>query len=475
MPFDVISYSLAKKGISLTEGAKKKPPAFYSAIVLKDGTTVWAEDSDGKTIASGEAGVDDAGVIQSAVDAVVSLGGGRILLKRGLYTLTDSIKLTAPIILAGEGENTILKMADNIGEIPVISIESNNIIIRELLIDGNKDNRPAPSSSPSAACGILAHWENEAVEDVRIINVYVKNAPYDGININGKRVVHINCIVENSGDDGFNSQGGEEHIYIACVARNNDDDGFHLSWGERGKVISCTSYNNGQHGFYTQHDYLTIISCRLYDNLRDGIDIASGSKYTRISFNEASNNAGNGITIEGDYAIVEGNIAYDNGTAGIYVSGEGVKIFQNIIRNTAEGYTQDYAIDVVSSANKAVIKENDVTNGGSIANLKIDSANSLVRNNIGQNMKTVTADYSMIWADEAILADASGGAITITLPDPAAYPNYEVMIKKIDSSTNAVTVAPHGTETIDGASSLTLANQNDAVRLRSDGTNWFSF
>ena len=46
----------------------KKKVAPYSAIVCKDGSTVWAEDASGKTIASGESGVDDAGVIQSAID-----------------------------------------------------------------------------------------------------------------------------------------------------------------------------------------------------------------------------------------------------------------------------------------------------------------------------------------------------------------------------------------------------------------------
>jgi len=47
----------------------RKPSPPYSAIVRKDGSTVWAEDSDGKTVASGEAGVDDASVIQSAIDS----------------------------------------------------------------------------------------------------------------------------------------------------------------------------------------------------------------------------------------------------------------------------------------------------------------------------------------------------------------------------------------------------------------------
>jgi len=67
--FDPISYNLAQRAV-------KKPAPPYSAIVCKDGSTVWAEDSDGKTIASGEAGVDDASVIQSAINSLPVYGSG---------------------------------------------------------------------------------------------------------------------------------------------------------------------------------------------------------------------------------------------------------------------------------------------------------------------------------------------------------------------------------------------------------------
>jgi len=50
----------------------------YSAIVYKDGSSVYAEDANGTTIAEGEADVDDTGVIQSAIDA-------------GVKTKTDTI------------------------------------------------------------------------------------------------------------------------------------------------------------------------------------------------------------------------------------------------------------------------------------------------------------------------------------------------------------------------------------------------
>jgi len=67
----------------------KKKVAPYSAIVCKDGSTVWAEDSDGKTIASGEAGVDDASVIQSALDV-----GGNIVITKEDYIIKEELEIS---------------------------------------------------------------------------------------------------------------------------------------------------------------------------------------------------------------------------------------------------------------------------------------------------------------------------------------------------------------------------------------------
>jgi len=54
----------------------------FSALVSKDDDYVYAVDSDGKTIAEGEAGVDDASVIQSAWNV-----SGRIFIKKETYTI----------------------------------------------------------------------------------------------------------------------------------------------------------------------------------------------------------------------------------------------------------------------------------------------------------------------------------------------------------------------------------------------------
>jgi len=82
--------------------------------------------------------------------------------------------------------------------------------------------------------------------------------------------------------------------------------------------------------------------------------------------------------------------------------------------------------------------------------------------------RTVTASYTISQSDNVILADATGGAITLTLP-PAINKNMFRVIK-IDSSGNAVTITAQGSDTINGAATLSLTVQYDATQFSSDGT-----
>jgi hypothetical protein len=85
-------------------------------------------------------------------------------------------------------------------------------------------------------------------------------------------------------------------------------------------------------------------------------------------------------------------------------------------------------------------------------------------------------DYTVLATDEntLILVDASGGALTITLPDPTAMvTGFAIKIKKIDLSTNAVTITQSAAETIDGGKSFVLDDQNAWVELLTDKVNWF--
>jgi len=74
-------------------------------------------------------------------------------------------------------------------------------------------------------------------------------------------------------------------------------------------------------------------------------------------------------------------------------------------------------------------------------------------------------------AQNVLLADASGSALTVTLPSPST--DVDVTVKKTDSSGNAVTIATPGGQTIDGQSSIGITAQYASRTVVSDGNNYF--
>lgn len=81
---------------------------------------------------------------------------------------------------------------------------------------------------------------------------------------------------------------------------------------------------------------------------------------------------------------------------------------------------------------------------------------------------TVTVDDST----KLITVDASSTGLTVTLLASAtAGDGFEVSVKKIDSSSNAVTVDGNGSETLDGSATYVLNDQYETVTLRCDASN----
>jgi hypothetical protein len=85
---------------------------------------------------------------------------------------------------------------------------------------------------------------------------------------------------------------------------------------------------------------------------------------------------------------------------------------------------------------------------------------------------TKTTTYTVTATDDLILADATGGAFTITLPTAVGITGRTYKFKKTDATFSQITIDGDASETIDGAANTTLATQNEYVELVSDGTNW---
>jgi hypothetical protein len=90
-------------------------------------------------------------------------------------------------------------------------------------------------------------------------------------------------------------------------------------------------------------------------------------------------------------------------------------------------------------------------------------------------VQNISAAYQVQGNVQLVLANATGGAFAVTLPDATDNLNYNrtITIKRINSGTNAVTINTSLSQTIDGAATQSLAAQWSTLQVTSNGTAWF--
>jgi len=395
--------------------------------------------------------------------------GGIIQLKEGTYDITDNIKLRNDLIIEGAGRATLLKAnADAVIEKtnadeylnllamlyndPLTSYE--NIVIRDLAIDGQR-----------SATGDNANFRairTEATKNLLIDNIWILSSGFQGINLQTygaactERVVVSNCKITDIYHYAIALYPGNLSAVVNNIIYTNVTNAIKSS-ACVDALVANNVITDVSEGIVLFGKYVNVINNTIKKTITHGVEINySSSEYNLVAYNKIHDV---GFNVTTRCYILIGNVSASNNNL----------IVGNEMRQIDSTNTPDVAIKEVSGDYNKII--GNIIAAGDIV---ISGANTLVRDNFGwKDIKTVTADYAMSWADESILADASSAAITVTLPDPASYPNEALSIKKIDSSTNAVTVAPHGSETIDGAASVSLANQWDSVTVKSDGTNWY--
>lgn len=81
-------------------------------------------------------------------------------------------------------------------------------------------------------------------------------------------------------------------------------------------------------------------------------------------------------------------------------------------------------------------------------------------------IRTIAANYTATTLDYCIIADATAGNITVTLP--ALVAGHSFVVKKIDASVNTVTVSG----TIDGAASVVLLTRYANTNIIGGASEW---
>jgi len=88
---------------------------------------------------------------------------------------------------------------------------------------------------------------------------------------------------------------------------------------------------------------------------------------------------------------------------------------------------------------------------------------------------TSTTNYQATISNDVILMDLTLGDLSVTLPVASTCEGKIIQIKKIDATTNDITVQTSG-ETIDGAATATLTGSGGSrpgAAFISDGANWY--
>ncbi len=395
--------------------------------------------------------------------------GGIVLLREGTYAITSSPILIqkSNIKVAGVGHASILSVQTSINGIEIgKDVSVNNIIIEDLALDGN---------AYTGNYGILIQAGTSATTKADVDRVVVSKNYINGFYQEGIR-----------GDYAYSQDTTRKNdralILNNIVEECRPAQGYiHAHYGHFWIVIGNDVFGSDLYSQGIRHGHIiagnrVVMTTTTYS--RAGIMGGGGDRGAII----ANNRLVGQLWIESFLGkeVIVGNVSDYTDVAVKLMNGDDYSIVSD---NQLEGYIYiDSTYNRVESNRAAYISE-DVNADYNIiktnyfttpASHSVNGANTIVRSNEGfSTIKTVTASYSATWADEIILVDASGAAVTVTLPPPASYPNVPITIKKIDSSTNVVTINPNATETIDGAASQSLSAQNAFITVVSDGVNWY--
>jgi hypothetical protein len=91
---------------------------------------------------------------------------------------------------------------------------------------------------------------------------------------------------------------------------------------------------------------------------------------------------------------------------------------------------------------------------------------------ITQPVRTITTDYVVTNFDRMIFADTTAGGITIYLPSATTTAGRELIIQRVVSGANPLTVQAYTGETVEGSGSVTLSAAGDTITIISNGTDF---
>jgi hypothetical protein len=272
----------------------------------------------------------------------------------------------------------------------------------------------------------------------------------------------VNCFIS-----GF-TEIGQMHDYgTVCVrdtATRLNDDGWTLD------SIVNVDWSNNLTGLTNTGTHLTLSGTLgnvglhgggfTIDGGETGLDVTSAT-ITGYCYVKDIGATGAGTYSTGSFAGWS-----TDGSLGTPAGGGGDLLAANNLSDVASQQTSLNNVTAVAGATNEYVLTKDTGTGDATWKAVPSTPLSVVSIAVGDSPYSASNN-------EVILADCSGGSITVNLP--AASAGAQIKFKKTDASANTLIMDGNGAETIDGNLTEDLVSQYESFALVSDGSNWFIF
>ena len=374
----------------IEEGSGVEPASYvvFGVDTSGDGIAdeIYAKSGDNGAIAF--SGTNAAAVINAAISALPN--GGKVLIKKGTYSITASINLASNIALVGEGPGTILRIPDNFnadlyGVIAGSGV--NHVLVANLRIDGNKANQTAGTQ-------VGIYFTSVTYSEVR--RCWVENTRSAAIafysDVNHSTIAKNTC----RGNDGYciYLYSSHNNTVIGNTCQGNSNYGILLGNSNNNTVAGNTCQGNGAHGIYlTYANGNAVVGNTCQGNGACGIFVYGYNSHNAVTGNTCLGNANAGIEVNSNSSsnTVVGNICQGNGGDGILLahgSNNNIVAGNSLLGNSQMTDNANDGIRVMYDCNYNLISNNIVRHQG-LTNqqrygISIDSADcdgNLVVNN----------------------------------------------------------------------------------------------
>ncbi len=322
-------------------------------------------------------GTDAATVIQAAIDALTE--GGLIVLRRGIYTLTNSIRVGQGIQLVGE-RGAVIRVVngsqDTANPFNMIEVAGDDATIEGIELDGNASSNPNIAgttlypgpANPDMQSGVVIH----AGRNVKILDCYIHDIWNAGIWLRAIDTVEgteiAGCRLEST---------GVSHVDPSTTNRPQSANAIYVlrqsTSTSKARIHNNFIKDTFGRGIYLHFDSDSIVSDNVIVNSRfcstetAGIVLDDFIQRTIVKGNQISGySPGIYLVWRGcENVILEGNSCTNAPNAG--GAGMGILLLNNVAG---------------APISKGIVVKGNICNGNALAGIQVAASNVIVEGNI---------------------------------------------------------------------------------------------